>query len=210
MIEATFVEPAERAMWWSLISVSQNFGSACTPIFVKWIISPGAMTDVLPGYLLTPAEPWRMAFLTLGLLAICMSGVVMVLLPDVSAQGTASGGKGKLSGFTPKEVAPRRRAASWHNITGLSMTTFALVLGSLLLYLVRGAFLDWATMLLVSKKGMDPLEVPDVLALFEVVGIVGSITAGYISDRFFRGTRGPVMVGYTAGMVLSCLCLWAR
>jgi OPA family sugar phosphate sensor protein UhpC-like MFS transporter len=46
------------------------------------------------------------------------------------------------------------------------------------------------------------------LSLFEIGGFVGSLVAGWGSDRLFGGNRGPMNILFAIGIFLSVSALW--
>lgn len=46
------------------------------------------------------------------------------------------------------------------------------------------------------------------MACFELAGIAGSLLAGWLTDRFFKGRRAPVCVAYMAASFLGILLFW--
>lgn len=64
--------------------------------------------------------------------------------------------------------------------------------------------LDWAPTFLTEAKGANLQEAGFQTAVFEIAGIIGALLAGSISDKVFRGRRGPVAV---ISMLLLLVCL---
>eukprot|EP00911_Craspedida_sp_UC1_P000716 UC1_evm1s547 len=83
-----------------------------------------------------------------------------------------------------------------------------MVAGNICLYVSRGTLNSWASLLYTGPKGVDAATVPGLVAAFEVAGIVGSLTAGYVSDRYYHGVRGPVMLMYASGLLIGFLALF--
>ncbi|MBO2007380.1 hypothetical protein J4732_22360 [Serratia marcescens] len=46
------------------------------------------------------------------------------------------------------------------------------------------------------------------ISLFEVGGFIGSLVAGWGSDKLFRGNRGPMNLIFAIGIFLSVAALW--
>jgi MFS transporter, OPA family, sugar phosphate sensor protein UhpC len=66
-------------------------------------------------------------------------------------------------------------------------------------YIIRQAVNDWTVLYLVQTKGYTKIAAGAVIFWFEVGGVLGSLTAGWASDRIFAAARGPVNA-------LFCLC----
>lgn len=46
------------------------------------------------------------------------------------------------------------------------------------------------------------------ISLFEAGGFIGSLVAGWGSDKWFRGNRGPMNLIFAIGIFLSVASLW--
>jgi OPA family glycerol-3-phosphate transporter-like MFS transporter/OPA family sugar phosphate sensor protein UhpC-like MFS transporter len=57
-------------------------------------------------------------------------------------------------------------------------------------YTLRYAVLDWGPTLLTETKGILIQKAGWMVAIFEIAGVAGMLTAGWLTDRLFRG-RGP-------------------
>jgi OPA family sugar phosphate sensor protein UhpC-like MFS transporter len=63
------------------------------------------------------------------------------------------------------------------------------------LYVVRYAINNWAILYLQLGKGYSLIEAGSVLSVYPIAGLVGSISCGIISDRFFNSKRNvPVLL----------------
>ena len=62
------------------------------------------------------------------------------------------------------------------------------------IYFVRYGVLDWAPMYLEQVKHMDLANSSWSYFAFEIAGIFGTILCGWLSDKVFKGRRGPVML----------------
>lgn len=52
------------------------------------------------------------------------------------------------------------------------------------------------------------LTANSAISLFEVGGFIGSLVAGWGSDKWFRGNRGPMNLIFAIGIFLSVASLW--
>ena len=77
-------------------------------------------------------------------------------------------------------------------------------------YLVRYGVLDWAPTYLSEAKGFSFEESGWAYFAYEWAGIPGTILAGYMSDKWFRGNRAPVSIIYMALVLVSVLVYWAN
>jgi len=81
-------------------------------------------------------------------------------------------------------------------------------LASALLYVARYGLNSWLILYLQEAKGYDLVDAGVTTSLVSVVGVVGTILAGPLSDRFFGSRRQPVLIGYGTLLVLALLGLY--
>ena len=62
------------------------------------------------------------------------------------------------------------------------------------MYVVRYGTIDWLVMYLVDIKHYSIAASAHRLSFIPLVGVLGTIGAGYVSDKFFRGKRAPVNI----------------
>jgi sugar phosphate permease len=67
-------------------------------------------------------------------------------------------------------------------------------LANLFVYICRMTFLNWGPTLLLESKGSSLTGAGFQMVAFDVASMFGGICAGYISDKIFKGRRGPVSV----------------
>lgn len=76
------------------------------------------------------------------------------------------------------------------------------------LYIVKSGFTVWGFMYLREEKSVS-LELAGInMAVFEIAGAIGGITAGIMSDKVFSGRRGPVGAIYMAGILFFITYLY--
>lgn len=101
----------------------------------------------------------------------------------------------------------RSRSAPWAWLAGsmraLPPSLYLLFLASSFVYAVRDLFSNWGILFFVNEKDFSPAEAARLMALFEAGGVVGSILAGWISDRAFGGRRAPICTIFGLGFAGS-------
>jgi OPA family sugar phosphate sensor protein UhpC-like MFS transporter len=75
-------------------------------------------------------------------------------------------------------------------------------------YVVRVSASSWTVLFLKQSKGYTVLGASGISSLFEIGGILGSLSAGWASDYFFGAKRGPVNAMYALGMLGSVFLFW--
>jgi len=171
----------------------------------------GAGILILAGYLI-PAYGWRSAFYVPAILAILVAVFLMNRLRDTpqsiglppvevyrgEAKKICDEGEDTASSFKEifmKYILPNKYL-------------WALCFANFFVYIVRIGLLDWAPTYLVEVKGSKLGIAGFQVAGFEIAGIFGALAAGIISDKIFKGKRGPVNVLYMALLVFALFYFW--
>lgn len=83
-----------------------------------------------------------------------------------------------------------------------------IAIANIFVYFVRYGVLDWAPTYLTEAKGFNMSESSVAYFLYEWAGIPGTLLAGWISDKVFKGRRGPTGVVFMAGVLVAVLVYW--
>ena len=180
---------SERGTKWSLWSCSHQTGT-----FLSVIVS---------GFLVAHYG-WKMAFFVPGTLAV----LVAIWLYNRLRDRPQSLG-------LPDEPVSANNNDSDDNRTYIEIfkenilynkTIWLLAIAYIFVYIIRFGAEDWMIKYLSEAKH-NSLELAAMkLSSLPLVGIVGTICAGLISDKIFKGERAPVNMIYLAGVVI-CLVL---
>ncbi|KYC78424.1 glycerol-3-phosphate transporter [Bacillus licheniformis] len=85
---------------------------------------------------------------------------------------------------------------------------WAIALANIFVYFVRYGVLDWAPTYLSEEKGFDMSKSSVAYFLYEWAGIPGTLLCGWISDKWFKGRRGPAGFVFMAGVLIAVLVYW--
>ena len=188
----------ERGNKWALWSTSHQLGvalaSLVTPIIIKFF-------------------GWQAAFIVPGIINILVSIYLFksmkdkpasVGLPDIELY---SGDK-KVTEETP--VQDEEENASYLQIFKkyilFNRTMWLLAIAYVFVYIIRFGTEDWIIKYLVDYRNYK-IDIASVNLLYlSLCGVVGVISAGFLSDKVFKGKRTPVNIIY-----LLCLgaCIFA-
>ena len=83
-----------------------------------------------------------------------------------------------------------------------------LAVSYVLVYVVRIGVNDWANMYLVKEHGVDLLVANSAITMLEIGGFIGTVAAGWGSDKLFKGNRIPMNIIFMLGIMLSVGALW--
>lgn len=98
-------------------------------------------------------------------------------------------------GFSPVEIA--KKANGFRDTIGVTIKNrkiWTVALGLFGLNIVRYGFLDWAPTYFFEVQKAAISTAAYKALIFPVAGSIGALTAGWISDKFFRGRRAPMAV----------------
>ncbi|MBD2793455.1 MFS transporter [Xenorhabdus sp. 42] len=188
---------SERGFWWSLWNTSHHVGSALVALSVSFLVLHYS---------------WQTGFVVSGSLGV-LGGIFLCwrLRDKPTSMGLPSIGQfrddhlekiqeSQGQGLTTREILKTyvfRNKYIW-----LLSVSYVLV------YIVRMVINDWGNLYLTEYHHYDLVSANAVLSLFEAGGFMGSLVAGWGSDRLFGGNRGPMNLIFAMGIFLSVAALW--
>ncbi len=189
---------SERGRWWSIWNTSHNLGGGIIPVIVAIVAN---------------SMGWRWAMYVPGGSCILMGFLLIDRLRDVPQ----SLGLPPVEKFRkePSEVA--RQNHEKENATAREILVeyvlknkyiWVLALASFFVYVIRTAINDWTVLFLMESKKYSLVAAGTTVFWFEMGGFLGSLAAGWFSDLFFRGKRGPVNALFAFFVVFALLAMW--
>src|SRR5699024_255165 len=85
---------------------------------------------------------------------------------------------------------------------------WAIAFANIFVYFVRYGVLDWAPTYLSEEKQFDLSSSGWAYFLYEWAGIPGTLLCGYLSDKLFKGRRGPAVFFFMLGVTIFVLIYW--
>ncbi|XP_072886247.1 glucose-6-phosphate exchanger SLC37A4a isoform X2 [Hemitrygon akajei] len=186
-------EPAQFGTWWAVLSTSMNLAGSLGPLI--------ATTMAL-------SYSWRVTLtlsgsISIGIAFLCLFFIINepmdVGLPNIEP-GLKKGGRKGSTGdeSTLKELL-------------LTPYLWVLNIGYLVVFGVKTCCTDWGQLFLIQEKGQTALMGSSFMSALEVGGLLGSVAAGYLSDRAVarKGLRSHgnprhgLLLSMMAGMALS-------
>ncbi|NXI79048.1 G6PT1 protein, partial [Rhipidura dahli] len=185
-------EPSQFGTWWAVLSTSMNLAGGLGPIVAA---------------LVSMNYDWRKTLSFSGFTCVVVSFVCLVLvknepsdvgLPNIE-QGAKKGKKGSSSDNS--------------TLTELLLSPYLWVLstGYLVVFGVKTCCTDWGQLFLIQERGQSMLVGSSYMSALEIGGLVGSIAAGYLSDRAvakvglssYGNPRHALLLSMMAGMCVS-------
>lgn len=188
----------ERGRWWSYWNISHNIGAALIPILAAYCATYWG---------------WRSALYVPAMLSIGIGFFLINRLRDTPQS----------LGLPPIEVfrndAPAKQALNnkEHELTVKEILftyvltnpfVWVLATANFFVYIVRIGINDWTPIFLIETRGYTKMEAGLCVSLFEWGGLVGSLVAGWMSDRIFKSKRNPVNAIFSVGIIFSLLLFW--
>ncbi|MDE3045603.1 MAG: phosphoglycerate transporter protein PgtP [Verrucomicrobiota bacterium] len=181
---------SERGRWWSIWNTSHNLGGAVIPLLIAFCLDQFG---------------WRYAMFIPGTLSILAGFYLMSQLRDTPQSlglppiekfrnDYAEGSRVEKEELTTKEIL-------WEYVLR-NKYIWILAFAYFFIYVIRTAINDWSMLYLVETRGYTNLTAGVCVFWFEIGGFLGSLTAGWSSDLFFKGRRTPVNVLFTLGILV--------
>ena len=188
---------SERGTKWSLWSCSHQTGT-----FLSFILA---------GHIAAHFG-WRAAFLVPGTLAVITALWLFERLRD----RPQSLGLPDVEIYRNEPVKPSAEKSSEDNMTYVQIfkkyvlcnkTIWLLAIAYVFVYIIRFGAEDWMIKKKKNAKNIGLDEATNMIASLPLVGICGTICAGLISDKLFKGKRAPVNLIYLIGVIFAIIAL---
>ena len=186
----------ERGFKWSLWSSSHEVGTY--------------LSTVLSAFLITHYE-WQSVFYVPAILAMIFCFFFYKNLQDKPESiGLPDIEQYKDPDYTP----PVEQTSEEDKFTYVDIfkkyiiknpTVWLLALSYIFVYVVRYGTFDWLVMYQMEEKHYLIGEATKKLSFLPLVGVLGTIGAGYVSDKFFKGKRAPVNI---ICLALLAVCIY--
>ncbi|NGX31857.1 MAG: hypothetical protein K940chlam8_01240, partial [Chlamydiae bacterium] len=171
----------------------------------------GALIPIIGG-LLAEYYGWRYGFYIPGIFCIFGGFFLLLRLADTPR----SLGLPKIEEY--KNEMPKSEAKEVEKTISAKELLFKYVLknkymwilgfAAFFVYIIRTAINDWTITFLVKEKGISMVSAGIGLFWFEMGGFLGSLFAGWSSDYFFNGRRGPINVAFSFLSAFAVLGLY--
>lgn len=172
----------ERGTYYAAWSASHNIGKAIAFTLLPMLMGFGG---------------WRWGFWGAGVVGIM--GAIMVKLflydsPESRGLPSVVSLEQKEKGKNSVEKKPENVKSSQKAILK-NPAIWILALSSALMYVIRYAIESWGVFYAEAEKGYSNVEAAQIIGLTAISGIIGTVASGFISDRFFKGSRNvPALV----------------
>ena len=159
------------------------------------------------GRVFMDALGWQWAFFGPAIPVAFVGLLLLFFLPELGDRQGKGGEEAKDAGAIAAAAAEAAREEKRiaRKVVLLSPFLWALGVAYFFLKLTRYFFWNWAPYYMEKVLGYDKWHATYVPLAFEVGGVLGATTIGWISDRYLRGRRMPAAVAST---LLLGVLLW--
>lgn len=187
---------SERGTKWALWSCSHQVGTFLSVIASGFIVSHFG---------------WKMAFIVPSILALLVSLWLMNRLRDKPETiGLPDVEKYRNEPVKAKESENednRTYGQIFKENILCNKTIWLLAIAYIFVYMIRMGTEDWMVKYLTEFKGNSLELAANKLSALPFFGIAGTILAGVISDKLFKGKRAPVNLIYLVGIIIFVILL---
>jgi OPA family sugar phosphate sensor protein UhpC-like MFS transporter len=163
---------SKRGTYYSIFSATPYLGE-----FLSFII-----TGVIVG-----ALGWQWGFITAAIAGLIGSAVILLFVSDTpESKGLPS--VYELSGEKMKEE-DKMHTKQLQKMVIRHPGIWIIALSSAFIYITKYAIAGWGVLFLQKARGFSLEDATQIIAFSAAFGIVGTVLAGWLSDKVFRGDR---------------------
>lgn len=176
---------SRRGTFYGFFSASHNIGEWLSFIFVGSLVA---------------AAGWQWGFFGSALAGAIGVVVILIMMHDTPE----SKGLPSIEVLTGEKVEVKKKDESVADIQKQVLRTPAvwiLALASAFMYISRYSLNSWGILFLQEEKGFSLETATFIISINALLGIVGTVLAGWMSDVLFKGDRK--MPAFVSGILLS-------
>jgi len=189
-----WIPPNELATKMSIWNTSHSIGAGLVVIFCGYAVTLG----------------WRWCFFLPSAVALAGAVFVWISLRDIPASVGLPAIRPK--GVSQEEAEHKDTSKEFKQFVRkqvfMNPNIWVLAVANFFVYTIRYAVLDWGPTLLSEWKGFSIQNAGWMVAAFEISGIVGMLTAGWATDKFFGGRAPRVCVIFMALATFFIFLFW--
>ena len=202
--------PTELGTKWGLQSTAHQIGSAGIMV-VAGLLVGGFNWNIFGVDIGMEGLGWRYAFYVPAFLAIACSFFLVNRLRDTPQSiglPPVEEYRGDAHITDPEEDHAKSVKEIFCKYILKNRFVWTVALANVFVYIVRIGIRDWSPTFLVETRGATIAGAAFKTAGFELAGMIGAIGAGWVSDKVFKGRRGPLAA--ISMLLLGCavFALW--
>ena len=179
----------QRGTYYGFFSASHNIGEFFSFLFVGSLVATAG---------------WQWGFF--GSTIAGVLGVIFIIL--FMHDTPESKGLPSITELTheEKKTTDNKSVKDVQKLALRTPAVWILALASAFMYISRYAINGWGVLYLQEAKGFDLVDATQIISINALLGIIGTVFSGWISDKFFKGSRNiPALVAgilNTIGLIL--------
>ena len=176
---------SRRGTFYGFFSASHNIGEWLSFIFVGSLVA---------------VSGWQWGFFGAAIAGAIGIVIILFLMHDTPE----SKGLPSIEVLTGEKVENKKKDESAGDAQKLALRTPAvwiLALASAFMYISRYSLNSWGILFLEEQKGFALADATFIISINALLGIVGTVLAGWMSDVLFKGDRK--MPAFVSGIMLS-------
>ena len=163
---------SKRGSYYSLFSTSPDIGKFFSYIILGWICGVAG---------------WQFGFLAAAAAGLIGAGIILLMVSDTpESKGLPS--VQELSGESLTKV-DKKPTKELQKFVLKHPGVWVIALSSAFLYITKNAVDGWGVLFLQEARGFAMSEATRILAYSVGFSIAGTVSAGWLSDKVFRGNR---------------------
>ena len=176
---------SKRGTYYGFFSASHNIGEWLSFIFVGLIVATAG---------------WQWGFFGAAIAGIIGVVIILFMMHDTPE----SKGLPSIEQLTGDKAESKKKDESLKEIQKQVLknpAVWILALASAFMYISRYSLNSWGVLFLQKEKGFDLAEATFIISINALLGILGTVLAGWMSDSLFKGDRK--MPAFVSGVLLS-------
>ena len=180
----------ERGTWYSVFCATPYLGKAVSLMVTGILVS---------------ALGWQYGFLFSAAAGLAGAAVIVLFVSD-TPESRGLPPVQELSGEVPRKTdsMPTREL---HKMVLRHYGVWIIALSSAFVYITQYGLSNWGILFLQKAKEFSLKDAAAIIGLSEAFGIAGTVLAGWLSDKVFRGNR-VLPVALSGGICLAMLALF--
>lgn len=202
----------ERGTWWGFWTASNNIGGFCAPL-----VAGGAAN----------AMGWRWGMFAPGIIALAIALLLLLVIKDdPETAGFESIDSDASKGSSAKSAAPKPKVKDDRGLLTILLeeclknpSVWLFAVSYFWVYVIRQSVTSWSLLYLIREKAVPTAAAAVRVSGLELGGLLGSLTAGALSDNLIRrnagnpevgtvGLRVKVVIGFTVALTAALFGFW--
>jgi OPA family glycerol-3-phosphate transporter-like MFS transporter len=204
-----------QSMGWPPIARMLTYWFAPNELGRKWALGAashqigGGLTILLAGYLVANFG-WRYAFFIPGIISSFIAFILFYYLRE-SPMSVGLSSVEIYKNIPNNKENNLEENASMKEIFAsvfINKKIWLISCSNICVYIVRVGIVFWAPLFLKEFKNISLTHAGWQVAAYEIFGLLGGLSAGWLSDKIFNGARGPIGALFLLFLALSLILFW--